>query len=607
MKEPFPLQPNNSTLRALFKSCHYGLLNPQSLNHNLKGNSTLIKKLQLSDILRGHEGCVNTIEWNSEGKLLVSGSDDRHIIVWNAAGKELSKFPTQHDGNIFAAKFMNECNDSKIVTGAADGKVFVYQWRGNSTIEKIREWKEQSRRVKQVVLNPGNPNTFYSCSENGFIVQYDDRADINSIVQEEQHGVKSIAVNPVNYNYLAAGVSEEGIKLYDIRHTIKPVLTFASAITTTKAESHTATYIEFNSTGTKLLANCQAEGIYVFDAVPGSEKEPRYLERMEKILKSTLSNDDKDPEHFISEWSPYDAEKIEAKEYYLVENYVKAIEAYSRVIYKVENILRLDPTNINFKADLATLYQARGDCFLKRDYKCDVMDAARDYIRSMELFPKNYRAHVGICGALEGMQQYAKAKKWNTAFVERFNYSGESILKHPEKKSLSKRWNTLKMDGLRDYHSRYVGALNQRTDIKQARFLGGNDEFIVSGSDDGHMLIWDSLTGNIVKLLKADNKILNCVTPHPTAPLIASSGIENVIKFWTPFENSNELSHKLLPEDSDIWQRRDDTSEMDEIVSQGQLNQLESNHMYINNVEIFLRIAQLRNNRPEAFEGCRQS
>lgn len=100
------------------------------------------------------------------------------------------------------------------------------------------------------------------------------------------------------------------------------------------------------------------------------------------------------------------------------------------------------------------------------------------------------------------------------------------------------------MQGIRDYERRYVGATNQRTDIKQARFLGGHDEFIIAGSDCGHMFIWETETGNIVRLLKADNKILNCVAPHPTSPLIASSGIEHVVKFWAPFEG---VSHCLDP------------------------------------------------------------
>lgn len=84
----------------------------------------------------------------------------------------MTKFDTDHTGNIFAAKFMNECNDSKIVSGAADGAVMLYAWRGteSGTPDKLHEWNQQSRRVKQVILNPKYPSVFYSCSENGLIV-----------------------------------------------------------------------------------------------------------------------------------------------------------------------------------------------------------------------------------------------------------------------------------------------------------------------------------------------------------------------------------------------------------------------------------------------------
>lgn len=98
---------------------------------------------------------------------------------------------------------------------------------------------------------------------------------------------------------------DKGVKLFDLRNMTTPVMTFASgmlfasdnllqvyllAITTTRGENQTATYIEFNRLGTKLLANCQLDGIYMFDALLGSEREPRYLERMNTFVTSITSN-----------------------------------------------------------------------------------------------------------------------------------------------------------------------------------------------------------------------------------------------------------------------------------------------------------------------------
>lgn len=43
----------------------------------------LVERLEKSKSLEGHAGCVNTVNFSEFGESLVSGSDDRRIIVWN--------------------------------------------------------------------------------------------------------------------------------------------------------------------------------------------------------------------------------------------------------------------------------------------------------------------------------------------------------------------------------------------------------------------------------------------------------------------------------------------------------------------------------------------
>jgi len=81
---------------------------------------------------------------------------------------------------------------------------------------------------------------------------------------------------------------------------------------------------------------------------------------------------------------------------------------------------------------------------------------------------------------------------------------------------------------------RYVGQCNIQTDIKEAVFLGTNDEFVAAGSDDGLVFIWHAKTGELVNILSADQDVANCVQPHPSACCIATSGIESVIRLWEP-------------------------------------------------------------------------
>ena len=112
-----------------------------------------------------------------------------------------------------------------------------------------------------------------------------------------------------------------------------------------------------------------------------------------------------------------------------------------------------------------------------------------------------------------------------------------------------------------------AGVRNVQTDIKEAAFweggahawdwrplegklareLGGPRDasisqhrnsatagFIVAGSDGGHILVWERATGMLVAALPDDDDVTNCVRPHPTLPLLASSGIGHTVRLWAP-------------------------------------------------------------------------
>ncbi|TGZ67110.1 hypothetical protein CRM22_004980 [Opisthorchis felineus] len=85
-----------------------------------------------------------------------------------------------------------------------------------------------------------------------------------------------------------------------------------------------------------------------------------------------------------------------------------------------------------------------------------------------------------------------------------------------------------------DYTKRFLGHCNAITDIKEANFFGGNGQYIVGGSDCGSFFVWDRETTNTVRILEADGSTVNCVQPHPSICLLASSGIDSVVRLWSP-------------------------------------------------------------------------
>lgn len=84
----------------------------------------LVLQFDIYRKLEKHRGCVNTVSFNAAGDVLVSGSDDRRIILWDwESGHVKLSFESGHINNVFQAKFMPYTDDRSIVTCAADGQV----------------------------------------------------------------------------------------------------------------------------------------------------------------------------------------------------------------------------------------------------------------------------------------------------------------------------------------------------------------------------------------------------------------------------------------------------------------------------------------------------
>lgn len=67
-----------------------------------------VQKLKLSKKLKGHEGCVNSLDFNSAGDLIASGSDDFKICLWKwSEGTCILKHNSKHTKNIFQVNFLH--------------------------------------------------------------------------------------------------------------------------------------------------------------------------------------------------------------------------------------------------------------------------------------------------------------------------------------------------------------------------------------------------------------------------------------------------------------------------------------------------------------------
>jgi nuclear receptor interaction protein len=89
----------------------------------------------------------------------------------------------------------------------------------------------------------------------------------------------------------------------------------------------------------------------------------------------------------------------------------------------------------------------------------------------------------------------------------------------------------------------YKGHCNVKT-VKDVNYFGLQDEYVVSGSDCGHVFIWDRKTSQLLNILEGDGEVVNVVQGHPYEPTMAVSGIDHTIKIFSPDAHEQRNARK---------------------------------------------------------------
>ncbi|KOC65400.1 WD and tetratricopeptide repeats protein 1 [Habropoda laboriosa] len=577
-----------------------------AVSQKLHVTENLINRLGLEKELVGHTGCVNCLEWNESGQILASASDDMNIILWDPFKYEKKLvLHTRHHGNIFSVKFMPKSNDRILVSGAADGKVRV---RDLTLFEPIFSCNCHIGRVKRIATATTVPFLFWSAAEDGLILQYDIRAphncktnECNSVLVNLVNHMgrcaegKCISVNPKKPELIAVGANDAYIRMYD-RRMIKlsqvPIMSsphshmtrgivrmrrraargdpdenvplgcaqyfIAGHLHSRQREGNrclTTTYLTFSADGNELLVNMGGEQIYLFDINnPKSMKtcfgysSNMYLGDYGKSYVEKNAEDNTDfTKKNVKILPPHVEElKRQANESFGQQKYTLAINLYNKAI--------------SYCPTAAVLFANRAAAYMKRTWDGDIYAALKDCQTALLLDPGHIKAHFRLARCLFDLHQSTEADTVIKDFQQKFpEYASNSACKalrmdikeavdsgrdnHEPMILISKyerewRRNTI------DYKMRFCGHCNTTTDIKEANFFGNNGQYIVAGSDDGSFFIWDRSTTNIIRVLRGDERIVNCLQPHPSTCLLATSGIDPVVRLWSP-----------LPEDGSVNER----------------------------------------------------
>ncbi|XP_076304853.1 DDB1- and CUL4-associated factor 6-like isoform X2 [Tachypleus tridentatus] len=506
--------------RILNQDIAYGLVNQKALYDIAKGSKNLIQRLGLKADLPIHRGCVNTLSWNSSGQYLLSGSDDCCLCITDIYREKLVvSTKTNHAANIFNAKFLPQTENRHVVSCAGDGMIIFSDVENPDTSLKNCFTCHFGSAYKLETV-PNDPHTFLSCGEDGTVRWFDLRTKTRCFKKECTEdilincrcSVTSLAVSPFTPYYICVGCSDSSVRIYDRRMLATGFpkswprsALYSFTVPEVSARNCRITSVEYSPDGQELLVSYSSDQIYLFNIQAGRKEEPKVLTNPSKILEReilcpvhtdgfAMENilDEKEDQGVNSEGNSfcYTEEKEEMKLGKVVlnkniENLEKELSLYRKhffEMHQLEPVINLVYSNLGLNSGVITFSEATRDG----------------------------QEHLNL-----------PTPVWNGRYCR----NPHGIISHCQ--------NLPRSYGLHpSVRSSFTGHRNIQSMINDATFWG--KDFILSGSDCGHIFIWDRWTSDIVLVLKADDCVVNCIRPHPYDPILASSGMGHSIKVWAP-------------------------------------------------------------------------
>jgi WD repeat-containing protein 42A len=434
----------------------------------------------MDHVIEGHNGCVNTVQWNANGRTLVSSGDDLAIKLWDthAGYQGVLSIPSGHTGNIFSAKFLPWSNDVTLVSCARDGAVRLHDVETATTLRAMGKY---DYTVHKLAFVDRYPHVVLACCEDGTVRLFDTRCDVNlssesiANVVVDMRGPSSrtnleLHTLAVHGNTLACAGCDPNLRFYDLRRPARPdhasprlaqcTARAAADVPRHRWKEPRITGIAFDVTGCRLAASYMCYDVVIFDTTNAVVREGEPLMELEAPPS-------------IVEWTSSDA----------IPSSLPSADTAPSITPEELQAVRVGHRMRHFAARLGT---GRSNSLTEDESKARRTEGDTE------------RCPVGV---------------------------------------------SLK------------GHANIET-IKEVTFHGVDSEYVCSGSDCGSIFVWSSRTGEVVNVLRnADQRTVNCIATNPqNVYTIATSGIDNTVKIWSPAgpQGESDRSH-----DEEIRQRNE--------------------------------------------------
>ncbi len=137
-------------------------------------NLNLVRRLKQSHRLVEHDGCVNALNFNQTGTLMLSGSDDYRVCIWDwNKSNVVLQYESGHKSNVFQTKFVPYSGDTQIVTCARDGQIRLALISSDGTHIGTKRLAKHADSCHKLSIEYDSSNLFLSCGEDGVVFEID--------------------------------------------------------------------------------------------------------------------------------------------------------------------------------------------------------------------------------------------------------------------------------------------------------------------------------------------------------------------------------------------------------------------------------------------------
>ncbi len=196
------------------------LQNTVSLRTNFLRHPLFLAKIHCETELEGHLGCVNTLDYNDDGSVLVSGSDDTRLLFFKDE-EGIAEIRPGHTANIFECQFRNTS-----VVSCDRGGLLCCTDATKMEVSGVFECNRDVNELRRIAQGSSESLVCFAAADNASVYRCDFRerhyrcinADVCSNRVANVVGEQFLyAIEQENYNLYVAG-SRPSVSVLDIRN-----------------------------------------------------------------------------------------------------------------------------------------------------------------------------------------------------------------------------------------------------------------------------------------------------------------------------------------------------------------------------------------------------